>query len=126
MWWTRKPEEAFLTGWAGGTAAKRLQELDNELLLEKALQSLATALSSSADFIRSKIKAHHIGNWGAEPYSRGAYSYETLESEKAREILNTPLEQTLFFAGEALGNESGTVESAISSAKYTVRLMLKE
>jgi monoamine oxidase len=124
IWWTRKPDEAFLTGWAGGRDAKRLQVLNNDWLLEKALQSLAGILNSNTDFISSQLKAYHIGNWGAEPYSRGAYSYETLDSEKAREILKTPLEQTLFFAGEALGNESGTVESALSSANHVVKLIL--
>jgi monoamine oxidase len=126
MWWTRKPDEPFLTGWAGGTASKHLRLLTNDWILERALQSLADIFNSNTDFISSQVKAYHIGNWGAEPYSRGAYSYETVESEQAREVLKAPLEQTLFFAGEALGNESGTVESALSSSKYVVKLMLEK
>jgi monoamine oxidase len=126
MWWTRKPNEPFLTGWAGGSAVNQLRLLTDDWLLEKALESLASILNSSTEFIGSQLKAHHIGNWHAKPYSRGAYSYETLKSRKAREVLKTPLEHTLFFAGEALGNTSGTVESALESAAYAVKMMLEQ
>ena len=49
-----------------------------------------------------------------------------LGSEKAREQLTTPVEQTIYFAGEALynGDAPGTVEAALVSG-YLAALQLK-
>jgi monoamine oxidase len=48
----------------------------------------------------------------------GGYSFPTLQSTEARKLIGTPVENTIFFAGEALydGKNGGTVEAAISSA----------
>jgi monoamine oxidase len=67
-----------------------------------------------------------VRNWGAEPYTYGAYSYATVGSQAARAALATPVADTLFFAGEGLhhGIDSGTVEAALASAQAAVRVML--
>ena len=46
--------------------------------------------------------------------SYGGYSYSLPASEQAKKVLATPVENTLFFAGEALyaGDAPGTVEAA--------------
>lgn len=47
-------------------------------------------------------QAVQITRWGADPFARGAYSYNALGATPAqRERLAEPLEQRLFFAGEA-------------------------
>jgi monoamine oxidase len=47
----------------------------------------------------------------------GGYSYSTLFSKKAVEILSEPIAETIFFAGEAIysGESQGTVEAALQS-----------
>jgi len=57
----------------------------------------------------------------------GGYSYATPETANALKILNTPINEKLFFAGEGLysGDHPGTVEAAIVSAKQTVAHLLK-
>ena len=44
-----------------------------------------------------------ITRWGQDPYSLGAYSYVSFPwaKEKARQMLATPVHDTLLFAGEA-------------------------
>ena len=63
-----------------------------------------------------------VFNWDKMPLSAGGYSYDTLNSSKAREVLNTPLFKSIFFAGEALysGDHPGTVEAALVSGKNAV------
>ena len=58
-----------------------------------------------------------VYNWTADPFARGSYSYATLQTKHAREILKKPIAQTLYFAGEALfaGEQLGTVEAALVS-----------
>ena len=68
------------------------------------------------------LTASAVVNWKKDPYSRGAYSYDTVGSIEAKKILNTPIEGTIYFAGEAFyeGTSPGTVEAALVSAKNVV------
>jgi hypothetical protein len=55
-----------------------------------------------------------MANWHKDRFTRGAYSYTTVESPAARRLLNKGIEQTIFFAGEGYyeGSSPGTVEAA--------------
>ena len=55
-----------------------------------------------------------IIDWTRHPISYGGYSYSLPSSGQAKKVLATPVENTLFFAGEALysGDAPGTVEAA--------------
>ena len=86
-----------------------------------------TTLSSIFELTTSELKqnlAHQaIFNWQKFPTSLGAYSYEKVESKEAKELLNSPINETLYFCGEALytGTAPGTVEAAIESALDMVK-----
>jgi monoamine oxidase len=57
-----------------------------------------------------------LHDWQADPYARGGYSYVKVGGTGAREALAAPLEETLYFAGEATDTEgSGTVGGALAS-----------
>ena len=58
-------------------------------------------------------------DWSADPFSRGAYSYVAVGGGEARATLGAPVEQTLFFAGEATSTDGqgGTVNGAIESGE---------
>ena len=58
----------------------------------------------------------------------GGYSYETPQSTNAKKLLTQPLEQTIFFAGEALdyGVMVGTVEAALESGKQAALKIIKD
>ncbi|MEI6948739.1 NAD(P)/FAD-dependent oxidoreductase [Paraflavisolibacter sp. H34] len=126
-WWTQLPRKAaVLTGWLAGPKADELIAETEEALFDKSLESLAAILSLNKEAVRSYITAWRIHNWGADPFSRGAYSYATLQTATARQVLEEPLAATLYFAGEALydGPETGTVEGAIASGISAARGML--
>jgi monoamine oxidase len=121
-WWTQLPNEnAILTGWLGGTKAASLKNATDEDLLEAALTSLVSAFNKPADVLKNKLLAYKINNWANFPNVFGGYSYETIKSKAAKNLLNQPVEQTIFFAGEALYNgiHVGTVEAALVSGKET-------
>lgn len=125
-WWTQLPEKnAIITGWmAGPTSVKHKDETDEELL-NKALQSLANIFSIDIDSLHSKLLYAHVLNWANDPFTRGAYAYEKIGAQYAKRILNAPLANTLFFAGEALheGPERGTVEAALLSAERIAEMI---
>jgi monoamine oxidase len=120
VWWTKTPEEPFLTGWAGGRRAEKLITLTEADLLERGLSSLSNALFIPTDLLKPLLKAYSISNWGTQPFTKGAYSYETPETAEAKKILSEPVGNQVYFAGEALGDHLGTVESALDSAKEVV------
>ncbi|OQP47908.1 hypothetical protein A4H97_30350 [Niastella yeongjuensis] len=126
-WWTHLPDtDAILTGWLGGPKATRYTAADNDRVLQDALQSLANIFRMPVDEIRSLVTASHIAKWQNNPASVGAYSYNKLFTNDARALLNKPVQDTLYFAGEGLydGINGGTVEAALQSAVDVVKLMV--
>ena len=65
-------------------------------------------------------------DWQADPRALGAYSYVLAGGSRARRALARPLEQTLFFAGEAcdVEGEAGTVGGALASGRRAAREVL--
>jgi monoamine oxidase len=102
--------------------------LSDEELLQEGLRSLAEVFGTDVAAIQSKLMGWHVMNWIEEPFTRGAYAYEGVDSKHAKRILNTPLGNTLYFAGEALheGPERGTVEAALLSAERIADIISKE
>ncbi len=128
-WWTQAPEyTGLLTGWLGGPGTDAFKDLDEEKILATALHSLATILGTQEAQLRSRLKAHYIANWQAEPFTLGAYSYATPERGAALKILREPVNNTIYFGGEAIyeGPYTGTAEAALTSAVNVVKEMLND
>ncbi len=66
-------------------------------------------------------------NWPADPYAKGVYSYTTPWSKDAITELRQPVENKLYFAGEALtlGHDVGTAEAALASGLATANKILE-
>jgi Flavin containing amine oxidoreductase len=110
--WTPLPNHApLLTCWAGGPKAARLTGSSEKLLLDRALESVRSVLGNI-----EQPHAFLIHDWQADPFARGGYSYVRVGGTGARDELAAPLEETLYFAGEATDTEqSGTVGGALAS-----------
>ncbi len=125
-WWTQRPEaDAMITGWKAGPPAVLWKQMTAWDILQQALQSLAQIFMLNVETVQEQLKGYHVANWTADPFTLGAYGYERVESQNAKRILNSPLDNTLFFAGEALheGGEHGTVEAALASALRVAELI---
>ena len=59
-----------------------------------------------------------LHDWQGDRFARGAYSYVAVGGGTARQWLASPLEDTLFFAGEATHqDEAATVSGALQSGE---------
>jgi hypothetical protein len=60
-----------------------------------------------------------------DPFARGAYAYKTIDTLQVIEVLSEPVEDTIYFAGEAYysGPEMGTVEAALASGESVASKM---
>jgi len=128
VWWTARPLRLpVLTGWAGGPKAAALAGLSRENLERTALQSLGRLFGVSAASLRRQLRDMLFHDWPADPFARGAYSYLTVDGMGSRELLSTPAEGTLFFAGEAsdISGEASTVAGAIAGGQRAADQILK-
>lgn len=116
VWWSLT-SAPVITGWAGGPAAEALAHTSDRMIFEKALTSLAKLLSVSRMGLHEAVLAWQMHHWGRDPFSRGAYSFIAAGQDDAAGKLRTPVQDTLFFAGEATadGEEVGTVHGALGS-----------
>ena len=124
--WTAAPLEArMLTLWAGGPAATRLGEKGLAAALDTGLHELAGLFGTTLARVKRLFLAAHAHDWTRDPFSRGAYSYQAVGGAAAPKALARPVENTLFFAGEATqSDESGTVPGAIASGRRAAGLAL--
>jgi monoamine oxidase len=125
-WWTSLPMRTnVLSGWAGGPAAQRLSGLPPRQQLARAVSMLSRLTGRSARRVRGLLIEARIHDWSADPFSRGAYSYGTVGGAGSAARLAQPIEQTLFFAGEATSSGmTGTVEAAITTGRRAARELL--
>jgi monoamine oxidase len=126
-WWSHSAiPNNLLTGWAGGPDALRISHLSDEEIIGIAHDCLEKIFKASAVSLRDNIRRCYVFNWIRESQSYGAYSYSKPASTDARQILNTPIEETLYFAGEGLfeGSYPGTVEAAFHSGLQAARKIM--
>jgi monoamine oxidase len=118
VWWTQYPEpHPVLTGWLSGPRVASYINLSSDGIVDVGLTSLANCLNRSNGELERELVSANILNWPADRYARGAYTYATLATAAAKEELLKPVNDAIFFAGEALygGKEMGTVEAALAS-----------
>ena len=66
--------------------------------------------------LESLLIAADVCNWQRDPYARGAYSYVTVGGVDAVATYAEPVDDTLYFAGEATHPKfAGTVAAAIET-----------
>jgi monoamine oxidase len=126
-WWTQRPhEQPILTGWLGGPATDRMAR-QRESLFQKAIASLSYIFQCREADVENQITRFEIVDWVTDSFARGAYSYPTVNTPKAREILSTPVEDTLYFTGEHLykGSAPGTVEAALVNGREVADIIAK-
>jgi monoamine oxidase len=127
-WWTSYPVcTPLLTGWAGGPAGSRLAQLGEAAIVDRALQALARVLGVARGQIEAMLEAWYLHNWQADPFTRGAYSYVPVGALDAVETLAQPVDNTLFFAGEATdtSGHTGTVHGALATGERAARQVLR-
>jgi monoamine oxidase len=127
-WWTQYPSlKPLLVGWIGGAPTNKMKTFSEKKLTKLAIDALSGILSMSTTEINNRLKASRVVNWMKEPYILGGYSYPTLASKRAGEIIRQPVMDTFYFAGEyAAENSLSTVDAALQSGEEVARKILNE
>jgi monoamine oxidase len=124
--WTSLPLRApLLTAWIAGPKAARLSTSEMPHIVEQALESLSVIFGRPQSEL--ELEAAYLHNWQTDPFARGAYSYIAVGGSDARSALAAPLEDTLFFAGEATDtqDEAATVTGALQSGDRAAREVIE-
>ncbi len=119
-WWTQSPVRApVVTAWAGGPRAAKYAGREPEAVVTTALDVMSRAFQFDPRAITHELAAWHYHDWRSDLFSCGAYSYVPAGALDAVDTLTHPVEDTLFFAGEASdpGGHWGTVHGASRSAE---------
>jgi monoamine oxidase len=109
------PGTHLLTMWHNGSLARQREDLSDDALVKIALTE---ARQGAGKAIPEPTRAR-ITRWGTDPYSRGAYFYPKVGSQRGdATALSRSVGNRLFFAGEATSAAYfGTVPGAILSGR---------
>jgi monoamine oxidase len=124
VWWTAYPLEwPLAVAWSGGPPAAALAVSGPKRVETTAIAELAAALGIPRRAVTSRVQEAWQHDWHGDPWSRGAYSYARVGGAGAARALARPVEETLFFAGEATdgGGRTGSVEGALASGLRAAR-----
>lgn len=125
-WWTQYPHgKPLLTGWIAGPSSIKMKDYSEKKFKDLSITSLSSIFSMPFQELENRLKKIKIVNWIKERYILGGYSYSTLQTEKARDILLTPFENKFYFAGEYLTkNSSSTVDDALQSGRLVAEKII--
>jgi monoamine oxidase len=125
-WWSDERGE-LLTGWMGGPRAEQWADKSQHEIESEALLSLSQMFKKDPRETRELLVASYRHDWSQDPFSRGAYSYTQTGGISAAAQLAQPVDNTLFFAGEATDSrgEQGTVHAALASGVRAASEILK-
>ena len=126
-WWTSLAiRSTILTGWSAGAHAEGLKNLTREQVLQHALKSLARITGFTLSAIQDQLESMYFHDWHQDVYARGAYSYVAAGALDARKQTAIPVENTLYFAGEATDQDghAATVHGAIASGRRAAKQIL--
>ncbi len=127
VWWTAYPVAApILVGWAGGPRAAELAALGTSGVLDRAFGSLAALFARPRAELEALAEGWYTHDWMGDPFARGAYSYAAVGGSEAPQALAAPIDDVLFFAGEATVGDGdiGTVHGAMRSGRRAANQIL--
>jgi monoamine oxidase len=123
VFWTQFPVRTeLITAWAAGPKAAALKRLSEDELVGRALEDFG-AMFGEETLARDAFVGGAVHDWSRDPFARGAYSYVAVGGGDARARLAQPVDDTLFFAGEATAydGQGGTVNGALATGERAAR-----
>ena len=86
----------------GGALARRLEDDDGRAMFAFAVDQFAERMGND---VRGRISFVAASAWARDPLSRGSYSHARVGMSDRRAVLAAPVDDRLFFAGEATSRE---------------------
>jgi monoamine oxidase len=116
---------ALIEAFFGGALAWELEAQGEGAFFDFAVSQLTGFFGS--EFAR-RLTPMQVHRWGTDPFARGAYSYAVPGKAAARAMLATPVDERLFFAGEACSKADystahGAYLTGIAAAAHAMKTM---
>lgn len=112
-----------IEGFYGGSFAREIEASGEGALSAQAIDDVVKLLGSG---IRKRLRPLAESRWGADPLARGAYSHALPGRAGQRSVLATPVDDRLFFAGEATSPDFfSTAHGARDSGERAAMEVLK-
>src|SRR5262249_22597949 len=112
-----------IEGFFGGSFARELEDAGEGALSAQAIDEVVSFLGND---YRRKLTALAESRWASDPFARGAYSHALPGHADKRAVLAAPIDDRLFFAGEATSpNFFSTAHGARDSGERAAREVLK-
>jgi monoamine oxidase len=113
---------ALIEGYFGGKLARELEQREGAFA-RFAIDQLAAHFGG--DF-RKRVTPIAASAWGRDPFARGSYSYARIGRSGARAALAAPVDERLFFAGEACSLDSystahGAYRTGVTAAEAALQ-----
>jgi len=118
-YWTQLPVRSeLIVAWAGGPNAIALSDAPQAEVIERALNGVG-ALLDEPTLVSKEFEGSAMHDWSRDQFAGGAYSYVVVGGGNARATLAEPVDNTLFFAGEATSGDGqgGTVNGALETGE---------
>ena len=106
----------------GGRLPRELESQGDDAFFHFAASELAQLFGN--DFSR-RLKPIGLHRWGVDPYARGAYSFALPGCADGRAVLTEPVDNRLFFAGEAcslhdFSTAHGALQTGVAAANAVI------
>jgi len=114
----------MLCGFSAGRIAQEMEQCTEQQIQDSAMQALQTLYPEATIPCPRQVV---ITKWGQDEFARGSYSFNALGGKHSgRKQLAAPLEQKLYFAGEAchsqyFGTTHGALMSGVTAAKQVLK-----
>jgi monoamine oxidase len=120
LWWRpgfgSAQEAPILTAFVGAAGAEWLRSLGELGAINVGLAHLANLFDCHEQMVRDRFVTGKLVDWCADPYAQMGYSYTPVNGTGLRAQLAAPIDDRLFFAGEATSVlRPATVHGAIES-----------
>jgi monoamine oxidase len=118
---------ALIEAYFGGALARGLEQTGAGSFFSFGCDELALLFGNS---IRKRLHFVAATSWAENPLSLGSYSYARPGRADARQKLSEPIDDRLFFAGEACSGDffstaHGAYETGVAAAEQALAALLK-
>lgn len=123
-WWQRRfDDQVVIIGFAGGPLADALVRMGERDAIQAGIDDLVDGMGSAIKHLITH--ARHF-TWSDDPFAYGSYSFPTVGMEDTRDVLQTPIMNTVFYCGEATNTRghAGMVHGAIEEGRRVAREIL--
>jgi monoamine oxidase len=117
----------LIEGFFGGRLARELEQDGEGALARFAIDELAAQLGND---VRRRLKPLSATAWSRDAYAQGSYSHALPGQAGARAVLAQPVDERLFFAGEACSPDSfstahGAYQTGVAAAEAALAALAR-